>query len=301
MHILKIGLHKSGNFWLHTILHNIIEHSGLEYKSFIQNQPIYELAKTWDLNQFPGQIKNNCLDITKNTAFYRISNIFRYPVDDMDDYINSSTLVWSHSQMSSNALSIMQKFDKVIYIIRDPRDVSISWSNFVFTYYVRRYYPFLTVDETDSETYLNNNLTTIISDWMNHVGGYLKHQKDLNIHFVFYERLLDNFDRELEKILEYLEIDLDEKAKGEIQEKVSFNYMKKDSQNHLIKGKLGQWAEILTDAQKEKVLEITTPLLKLLSYPVNNQIDSLPELPEKLPENINLPDGKVVLMKPSNH
>ncbi|NEP90053.1 MAG: sulfotransferase domain-containing protein [Okeania sp. SIO2C2] len=283
MHILKAGVIKSGNFWLHTILHNIIDYSDFEYKSFIENQPIYELAKTWDINQLKGQISINCLDITKNAAFYRISNIFRYPVDDMDDYINSSTLVWSHSQMSSNALTIMQKFDKVIYIIRDPRDVSISWSNFVFTPYVRRYFPFFTVDETDPETYLNNNLKTIVSDWMNHVGGYLKHQKYLHIHFVFYERLLDNFDRELEKILEYLEIDLDEKAKGEIQEKVSFNYMKKDSQNHLIKGKLGQWVEILTDAQKEKVLEITTPLLKLLNYPLNNQIDSLPELPEKIP------------------
>ena len=300
MHILKAGVIKSGNFWLHTILHNIIDYSNFEYKSFIKNQPIYELAKTWDINQLKGQISINCLDITKNAAFYRISNIFRYPVDDMDDYINSSTLVWSHSQMSSNALTIMQKFDKVIYIIRDPRDVSISWSNFVFTYYMQRYYPFLIVDETNAETYLNNNLTTIVFDWMNHVGGYLKHQKDLNIHFVFYERLLDNFDRELEEILEYLEIELDAKARGEIQEKVSFNQMKKESPDHIIKGKLGQWVDILTDSQKEEVLGMANILLKLLNYPLNNQTDSLPELPDKLPENINLPDGKVVLLKPPN-
>ncbi|NES03891.1 MAG: sulfotransferase domain-containing protein [Okeania sp. SIO2F4] len=301
MHILKAGLIKSGNFWLHTILHNIIDYSDFEYKSFIQNQPIYELAKTWDIDHLKGQININCLDITKNAVFYRISNIFRYPVDDMDDYINSSTLVWSHSQMSSHALTIMQKFDKIIYIVRDPRDVSISWSNFVFTPYVRRYFPFFTVDETNPEIYLNKNLTTIVSDWMNHVGGYLKHQKDLNIHFVFYERLLHDFDRELEKILEYLEIELDDAARGEIKEKVSFNNMRKDSPNHIRKGKLGQWVDILSDAQKEEVLEMATPLLKLLNYPLNSQIDSLPELPEKFPENLNLPDGKVVLLKPSNH
>lgn len=35
------------------------------------------------------------------------------------------------------------------------------------------------------------------------------------------------------------------------------------------------------------------PLLKLLNYPLNNQIDSLPELLD----NINFPDGKVVLLK----
>ncbi|NEP47126.1 MAG: sulfotransferase domain-containing protein, partial [Okeania sp. SIO2H7] len=205
------------------------------------------------------------------------------------------------SQMSSNAFTIMQKFDKVIYIVRDPRDVSISWSNFIFTPYVRRYFPFFTVDETNSETYVNKNLTTIVSDWMNHVGGYLKHQKDLNIHFVFYERLLHDFDRELEKILAYLGIELDKKARGEIKEKVSFNSMKQDSPNHIRKGQLAQWVNILTDAQKEEVLQMATPLLKLLNYPLNNQIDTLPELPEKFPENLNLPDGKVVLLKPSNH
>ena len=250
MHILKAGLIKSGNFWLHTILHNIIDYSDFEYKSFIENQPIYEVAKTWDIKLLKGQININCLDLTKNAVFYRISNIFRYPVDDIDDYINSSTLVWTHSPISDNALTIIQKFDKVIYIVRDPRDVSISWSNFVFSHYVRRYFPYFTVDETDSATYLNKNLTTIISDWSNHVGGYLKHQKDLNIYFVFYERLLYDFDHELEKILEYLEVDLDEKARGEIKEKVSVNNMKKDSPNHIRKGKSGQWLDIYTDAQK---------------------------------------------------
>ncbi|MCL2934246.1 MAG: sulfotransferase domain-containing protein [Trichodesmium sp. MAG_R03] len=301
MHILKAGLIKSGNFWLHTILHNIIDYSDFEYKSFIENQPIYEVAKTWDIKLLKGQININCLDLTKNAVFYRISNIFRYPVDDIDDYINSSTLVWTHSPISDNALTIIQKFDKVIYIVRDPRDVSISWSNFVFSHYVRRYFPYFTVDETDSATYLNKNLTTIISDWMNHVGGYLKHQKDLNIYFVFYERLLYDFDHELAKILEYLEVDLDEKARGEIKEKVSVNNMKKDSPNHIRKGKSGQWLDIYTDAQKEEVLQIATPLLKLLNYPLNSQISSLPKLPEKLPENINFPEGKVVLIKPSNH
>ncbi|MGD1698810.1 sulfotransferase domain-containing protein [Dapis sp. BLCC M229] len=301
MHILKIGIPKSGNFWLHTILHNIIDYSDLKYESFIPNQPIYEVAKNLDINLFKGQININFLDITKNAVFYRIGNMFRYPIDDIDDYINSSTLVWTHAQMSDNVLNTIKKFDKLIYIIRDPRDILISWSNFVFSPYMQRYYPFLIVDETNPESYLNKNMKTIVSDWMNHVGAYLKHHKDLNIYFVFYERLVDNFERELDKILEYLEIQLDEKARGDIKEKVSFNNMKKDSPNHIRKGKLGQWVDILTDAQKEEVLEMATPLLKLLNYPLNSQIDSLPELPEKLPENLNLPDGKVVLLKPSNH
>lgn len=61
---------------------------------------------------------------------------------------------------------------------------------------------------------------------------FLKHQKYLNIHFVFHEILLYNFDHDLEKVLEYLEVNLYKKARSEIQEKVSFNNMNKDSPNH---------------------------------------------------------------------
>ncbi len=126
MHTLKIGIPKSGNFWLHTILHNIIDYSDLKYESFIADQPIYEVAKNLEMNLFKGQININFLDITKNAVFYRIGNMFRYPIDDIDDYINSSTLVWTHAQMSDNVLNTIKKFDKLIYIIRDPRDILIS-------------------------------------------------------------------------------------------------------------------------------------------------------------------------------
>lgn len=100
----------------------------------------------------------------------------------------------------------------------------------------------------------------------------------MNLRFVFYERLLHDFDHELEKILEYLRINLDDQARGEIKGKVSLNNIKKENQNHIRKGKLGEWVDILTNAQKGDFLKIATPLLKLLNYPLNSQIYSLPEI-----------------------
>ena len=48
------------------------------------------------------------------------------------------------------------------------------------------------------------------------MGRFLKHQKYLNIHFIFNEKLLYNFDHELEKFLKYLEVNLYKKARSEI-------------------------------------------------------------------------------------
>ncbi len=300
MHIIQIGLPKSGNFWLYNILDNIIKEANFEYKSFIKKQPIYEVAKTWDL-AVKKQIDINMLDITNEVLFYRIGTIFRYPIDNIDDYINNCTHIWNHSQVCSKTFEVLEKIDKIVYIIRDPRDIAISWSKFVFTPYMRKYYHFLTSNETDPETYLMNNLKVIIADWINHVGGYLSNQKYLKNYIIFYERLLKSFDRELEQLLEYLEIELSKKSISNIKEKVEFDKMKQENPHHVRKGGAGQWIDILTDEQKKIALQMGMPLLKLLNYPLDEQVDILPKLPVKLPEEISLPSGRVVLLKPSHH
>ena len=300
MNILQVGLPKSGNFWLYTLIKHILEAANLEAQAFIQKQPIYELAKTWDMS-VRNQINIDFLDITHNGLFYRIGNIFRYPVDDIDDYLNNSTLVWTHSQFNPKVLEVLPKFDKVIYIVRDPRDVAISWANFVFTDYMRRYYPFLTATESEPKTYLSYHLKTIISDWINHISGYLKHQKQLDIHFVAYERLLNCFDREFANLLAYLDIELDQNAKTYIKDRVDFSSMKTDNPNHLRKGCSGQWGDILSDGEKKMVLDEAASLLKLLNYPFNERENKLPEIPANLDETCLDDSGKVVLLIPAPH
>lgn len=187
MHIIQAGIAKSGNFWLHTILGQILSQANIKKISFLENQPIYSIAQTWELS-FPDQISIDYLDIIDNALFYRISNIFSYPISNIESYINSCSLVWTHSEFCSNSLKIFPKFDKRIYIIRDPRDVAISWSNFVFTPYKRKFYPFQTVADSNPQEYLNNHLAEIVSDWTSHVGKYLQHREELGIYPIFYER-----------------------------------------------------------------------------------------------------------------
>ena len=300
MHIIQIGLPKSGNFWLRTILTNILQLANQENRSFIQSQPIYDIAKTWDLG-VQGQIAIDFLDITPNALFYRIGNIFRYPVDDIDDYINRCSLVWTHSQFSPKVLDLLPKFDKAIYILRDPRDVAISWANFVFSPYMRRYYPFLITGETEPSSYLNNHLQAIITDWVNHVGGYLESQGELAIHWLFYENLLTSFDTEIEELLAFLEIELDSSARTALKNQVDFTTMKKDNPNHLRKGSVKQWVNILSEKQQDVVLKVAKPVLEELNYPLNTQEEKLPKLPVDFNQIAFNTSEKVVLLTPAPH
>ncbi|NEP24484.1 sulfotransferase domain-containing protein [Moorena sp. SIO3I6] len=247
-----------------------------------------------------GQVNINFLDITETALFYRISNIFRYPVDDIDNYIDSCTFVWTHSQLNSKCREVFPKFDKLIYIIRDPRDVAISWSNFVFSPYMKRYYPFLTDNEINPQVYLTNRLNDIISDWVNHVSDYLNYRDEFKIYIVFYENFVQDFDKELQKLLNYLEIELNKVELDEIKNKVKFTTMKQENPNHVRKGNKGQWLEIFSDDQNRQVLELAKPLLQVLNYPINRE-ESLPQLTQGFSETFSCNFGKVSLLIPTPH
>ncbi|NEO79901.1 sulfotransferase domain-containing protein [Moorena sp. SIO4G3] len=296
MNILQISLPKSGTFWLANILSNIVKEAGIAEKAFVKTQPIYEAAKTWDL-PIKNMLDINMINITNEVLFYRIANIFIYPIQDFNEYINNTTNVWTHSLACCKTPEVLEKFDKTVYIIRDPRDVAISWSHFAFTPFMKKHYYYVAGNEVNPESFLKNKLYTCISDWMNHVGGYLKSKKELDIYVIFYENLCNNFNNELQKMLEYLEIELDSDSIARIKEQVDFTSMKKDSPDHVREGGFYKWKNVLSNEQKEKCWQIAQPLLSLLNYPLgDHDLDKLPRIPVELPEVSSLPSGPSVCL-----
>lgn len=93
------------------------------------------------------------------------------------------------------------------------------------------------------------------------------HKEKLNLHFVFYEQLSHNFGEELQKLLDYLELELS------VQTRVK----------HLNKGKYGKWTQKLGDDQKELAEERAGALMQMLNYPINEQqLDKLPYIPQTI-------------------
>lgn len=262
MTILQMGVPKCGNFWLYQILQKIFKRAGLNTDSFIQKQPIFELAKKWDLN-FPEQARIDVLEITDLQYAYRISSIFKMPIEDIENYVMEANHVWTHSPVCKRSKDLFPLFDKKIYIIRDPRDRALSAAKYYTSEYMLKYFP---QEEKDPQRFLIRNFKNLMIEWVWHIYDHLRLSYDQNIYIIFYENLLTNFKEELENLLDYLDIHLLNHDKEAINEEVSFSSLKANNPKHLNKGKSGYWREKLTEVQKEQAEIIAGPLLRYLGY-----------------------------------
>ncbi|MHA2427308.1 MAG: sulfotransferase domain-containing protein, partial [Candidatus Hermodarchaeia archaeon] len=186
MLILQIGVPRSGNLWLHNILREILQRAGIERKGFVKKHPIYSEALTWE--HFSEQAEIDLIEVTNGQVNFR-KGAFVQNVENLDRYLIDCTQVWTHSPRDSKNEQVYRKFGKIIYILRDPRDVAISASRYVFSPFFRNQHPHEEVTPSD---YLKNRLYENLLYWVRHVGGYLLHRKTMDIHFIFYENLLND-------------------------------------------------------------------------------------------------------------
>jgi aryl sulfotransferase len=281
MKILQSGLPKSGNLWLYRILQLCAAEAGWPRSSFIRDHPIQQQAKDWDLS-FPGQATIDVLDFRHGQAYCRISSRFRERVRDFDDYLARTSHVWTHSPLTLAERPLLARFDSIVYIIRDPRDAAVSMSRFVLTPYMQAHYP---RRELPPESYLDRYLSRIVKTWVRHVGQSLLQRHDLRLGFVFYERLLDDLDGELARLLALLDLDLDAAARARIKAGVQFESMQPSSPGHLRAGRRGAWRQALSDGQRAAAAKAAGPLLCWLGYPADADAEAelpLPALPAQL-------------------
>ncbi|MCC9137322.1 sulfotransferase domain-containing protein [Pontibacter silvestris] len=268
MKLLQGGAPKCGNFWLYQIIQQVLARTGYDTTSFIQTQPIYSLAKQWDLN-YPSQASIDMLEVTDLQFSYRISSIFRMPIEDIKDYVAHTNHVWTHSPICKRSAELLELFDKKVYIIRDPRDRAISASKYYTSDYMLKYYP---QEEKEPALFLEKNFEKLMLEWVWHVYDHLRLSKVHNLHIALYESFLLDFQQELARLVEYLGIELDDYQKEESQEAVSFSTLQQKNPKHLKKGQAGYWMDHLSDEQIEKADVIAGPLIRYLNYPVEKNM-----------------------------
>ncbi|WP_424495209.1 sulfotransferase domain-containing protein [Salinimicrobium sp. GXAS 041] len=280
MNILQISAPKSGSYWLHTILLQILQKKNIALRSFIKEQQVYQEAKNLELS-FKGQAGVDMIDIEEDACYYRISSVFREKIKDPKAYAKSTALAWTHSTLCTKSFEVFPFFDKKICIVRDPRDRALSSAKFAFTPYMQKHYP---SSYPSSEEYFEKEYRNLLDKWVWFTGNYLLHKQELNIHFVFYENLLHDFTSELKKLLNYLGLTLTEKEQQEIAEAVTFSNMKEKSPAHLHKGKSRKWEKQLNEDEKFLAVDRAGALMEWLSYPhKGSDPDTLPRMPDKIP------------------
>lgn len=266
MLILQVGLPKSGNLWLYRILENILDAHGVERRSYIQQQPIYAQAQTWPTN-YRGQAGTDVLEIEPEGCFAKVANSQqRYLLTDLDDYLQQCRHIWCHSRYCQRTLQVAPKLDKIVYIIRDPRDCVISQAQFNFLPVRRAINPQVLKGHANPDAYLQHEFGAHLRTWVKHVGGYLQGKEQLSMHVVFYERLLYVFDEEVGALLDYLEISLTPAAWAKLRADTAFAAMKAQDDGHVRQGKAGDWRTSLSRAQQHQAAKIAGPLFTLLNY-----------------------------------
>lgn len=270
--VLQAGYMKSGNYWLWNIIEAALARAGVRKRSYVRAQPIYGVAKDWEL-AFDGESGIDMIEITPHVRRYVIPPVFGWPIYDLDDYVRRCSHVWTHSDLLPGTERYFRRFSKVVAIFRDPRDVALSILRFDRNAFRRKFYGTVPTDEISP-----------VRGWDTAVEGYVRNARALGIHVVFYERLVLDWDAELDRLLTYLELDIDTNGRGAIGRETRFAEMKKRSSMHLAKGEAFGWMRELAPEAQAALTSIHEPMLRRLRYPLTaNPGTGLPALPDDGP------------------
>lgn len=277
MNVLQIGVERSGNSWLYRLIEAILERVGIGPRRFIVDQPMYEEAQDWTLS-FEGQDRIDTIRIRSGGCSYGIAGIRWEPIEDMRAYASACSHVWTHSRWCSRTPKVLSLFDRAVYIVRDPRDIALSKAQFAFSEYSLSH-----LDRSPAESpeaYLENRFYGNLLRWVKHVGDYLLAKERHDLHFVTYEGLLHDFQREVRGLIDYLSLDLESRQLESLEQELSFSWLKRKGPEHLQKGRSYRWMEELSDGQKAAARRIAGPMLELLGYPLAEGQDRLPNVPD---------------------
>lgn len=163
----------------------------------------------------------------------------------------------SHSNYHSGNRSY-----KNIYIIRDPRDVYIS------------YYYFLGgAKDLEHFPWFISNYEFPYGRWSEHVRSWLKHKDESHVAIIQYENLLENTIKELNKVFLKLSLPSSEKQREHAIKNSTFNTLKRNEKKSgndyfFRKGKSQEWMYSYSNKAKEVFcMNEDVKLIEEIGYP----------------------------------
>jgi hypothetical protein len=139
---------------------------------------------------------------------------------------------------------------KFIFIIRNPKDVVVSYYNHAIDfpiYFTGDFHQFF-------DLWITGEVPT--GDYFSYVAEWLNYRNERNFLFVFYENLIRNPKQEFKQIAEFIGVkcDSDEKLIENVLNKCSLEYMRNVMKEYpflVRKGQIGEWRGYLTKEQSD--------------------------------------------------
>lgn len=165
--------------------------------------------------------------------------------------------------------------DDSIYVIRDPRDICISLSHHLDQ----------TIDETiafmgnenQCLVYKDSGVTDLILSWSKHVESWTNKNKDVLCTVIKYEELFTLPEIYFETLVKALRLPFDKNRLNFSIQQASFGNLRKLEENGKFNekgrrgdffrvGKVGQWKDILSVEQANKIKVDHGPLMEFFGY-----------------------------------
>lgn len=265
-HLLVLGYPKCGNVWLRSLMADLLPAGGVDFRQIMASHPIAPVLEAMDLG-IKDQAWQDSLRFEPLRVYQDIPMVFTWAIPDIDAYAAATSMAHSHSRWRAEIEAQVRAFSHRVLIVRDPRDVAVSWSRWIFTPFNRMHRP--TLHETP-ESLLVEDLPKRIEEWVMHQQGWLVDRAaDLSLHVVFYEQLVDDTPRELRRITDHLGLEISEEALVAVAEKHALKQMKKKQPHHVFRGGWGGWLEHLDERQIFTAQRIAGQMMKKLGYPLN--------------------------------
>uniref|UniRef100_UPI00358EA902 sulfotransferase 1C2-like isoform X1 n=1 Tax=Myxine glutinosa TaxID=7769 RepID=UPI00358EA902 len=194
------------------------------------------------------------------------------PAVKMINNLPSPRVINIHSPISHISKSILEKKCKVICVLRNPKDVVVSY------YHFHTFSNIAPNPGTWSEFLQNFMIGKVaFSSWFDHVKGWWSLRKQPNIFFLFYEAMKKDLGYEAGRLASFLGRDLSPEAMKNLVEQLSFNSMKTNMdekipnfktvagfsfKQFIRKGQVGDWKNHFTVAQNEVMDQLIADQLK---------------------------------------
>ncbi|XP_039620773.1 sulfotransferase 1C4-like [Polypterus senegalus] len=185
---------------------------------------------------------------------------------DLLEAMPSPRLVKTHLPFQLVPQSFWDKGCKVIYVARNAKDVLVS---FYFFHKMNVRLPETGTWDDFIESFLSGNVA--FGSWFDHVTGWWDVREKHQILYVFYEDILQDPMREVERVAHFLGHTLDKVTIQEIVKHTAFDMMKDNPMTNasifptsildlsispfMRKGQVGDWKNYFTVAQNERFEE----------------------------------------------
>ncbi|XP_030237283.1 sulfotransferase family cytosolic 2B member 1 [Gadus morhua] len=168
----------------------------------------------------------------------------------------------THFQYNMMSTGFLKVKPRVIYVMRNPKDVFTSYSHF------SRMTSYLVSPVTQTE-FLHKFLDgkAIFGSWFNHVKGWLSAAEQQHIMYISYEEMILDLEASVTRMAQFLDTPLDSEMIRKITDRCVFKNMKKNKMSNyslmpskmmdqngsefLRKGIAGDWKNHLTAAEAE--------------------------------------------------